>query len=144
MHITREAWSQRDPAFHDLVSEVAIAVTRLYPQSTIGQSAALRNAADQSGDEAAKTMWSSIAAAHGAANQATVLTALERILGSSAQGALINIASADPASVRSGVQAYNDALTDAAAALNMAAPAAIDVDRVIARAGLTVAAPAAP
>jgi hypothetical protein len=136
---TKVQWSQRDPAFSDLVAEAAIAVTRLYPQSTIGQSAALRNAAEQSGDEASKSLWSGIANAQAQATQGTVLTALERILGSSAQGALVSIASGDAGQIRAGVAAYNTALTDAATALGVGAPTAIDADRVVARSGLATA-----
>jgi len=129
-------FSQRDAGFIGLIEEAAIAVTRLFPGSTISASATLRSSANESSNEAARTLWGGIAAAQGTANEATVMTALERIMGSSAQSSLVNLASGDAAQVRAGVTGYNQALTDAATALGMAAPPSIDVTRVLTRAGL--------
>jgi len=134
--VVRESFNQRDPAFHDLVQEIAIAITLLYPTATISASMSLRNAASQSGNEAAKTLWSAIAATQHQAQQGVIMTALERIVGSSATGSLVNIASGDAAQVRQGVATYNQQMAGVATIIGMAVPPVVDEAAVLARAGL--------
>jgi len=131
------AWDQKSPAFADLIAEAAIAMTTLHPSSTLGRSPSLHNAATQSGDEAAKSLWTAISQEQGAVSQALTLSALGRLRGSSGQAALLQVASSDVADIKAGVTAYNTALTATATALGMTAPTAISADRVIERAGLT-------
>lgn len=115
-------FSQKDNAHANLTSELAIIATRYYANSTIGQAAALINAAQNSGDEAARTTWTAINNARRTAGGAQVQRTVARIRGASAAGAVATLADPDVDTAAGGIGLYNAAVAAHAAALHIANP----------------------
>jgi hypothetical protein len=133
------AFSQKDASFSDLVGELAVIGTTYYAGSTIAGSASLRNAANQMGDEVAKSNWAALAGARTRVSGSDMIAAVGAIKGASSTAAINKILSRDEAVIRSGVSDYNTTLTALARAVGMPAAVLVDADFVVA-----TRAPAAP
>jgi len=129
---TQSPFSQKDPAFADLIGELAVVGTQYYAASTIAGSASLKNAAGQLADESSRAMWTALGAERRRMVPAKVMRVVRKLKGASAAAAVDKMLDADPGIAEEGVDEYNDLLANLSARLNVSAPRTINAAEFIA------------
>lgn len=119
-------FSQKDPAFADLVGELAVVATQYYSQSTIAGSASLKNAAAQMADENARNVWTALGAERRRMAPEKILKVARLIKGSASAGAVDNMLATDPDVISRGVSEYNDVTDRLAGSFGMASSKKVD------------------
>jgi hypothetical protein len=100
-------FSQRDPSFFDLISELAIIATKFYANSTIAQSPTLQNVAVQSTFEHLKSIWANAAIIRQDISSSDLTSIIGLIRGTSQSPFISNILSEDVEKSNSGRATYN-------------------------------------
>lgn len=114
------AFNQKDEQWFQLAAELAVVSQKYYPGHTISASPALKTLAGQCVDASIDTQWARLYAERKSAAVDQVLSALRIIQGASAAKAVADITAAEEDTVKSGIAAFNTALTSDLAALQTA------------------------
>jgi len=139
MGLKKRDFSQKDPAFSALVGELGIVATKYYENTTIGKSAALDSAANQSGEDLPRQVWSALGRQKSQMSAQTVTKAYSRIRGASGLSSLSGLASDAEAEVRSSVTEYNEANRRLAVVADVKNWVEVREDEVVSNMGTTSA-----
>lgn len=134
--INKITFNQKDEAFAALIGELAIVATRYYSGTTIAGSASLQNAAQQMGDDVARTAWSARGNQKGSLSAADQAKGFARIKGSTATATVTGLLEKDAAKVRQAVLEYNALVDRHAASLSVSSAGHIDAESILANAAL--------
>lgn len=133
-NVEKVAFNQKEETFSGLIGELAVVATHYYSGTTIAGSASLQNAAQQMGDDVARTAWAARGNQKGALSAADQARGFARIKGAASASAVAGLLERDNDRVRAAVTEYNANVDKHALALGLATPGHIDADTVIANA----------
>jgi len=127
-------FSQKNSSFSALVGELAIVATKYYAGTTIAGSAALQNAAQQLGEDSARTIWSALGRQKSSLSAQQIVRAYARIKGASSASAVMGILSSEDQEVETAVADYNQNNSNLATQFNITATVSVDLATIKANA----------
>lgn len=132
--VTKVPFAQKDAISADIIGELGAVATKYYSNTSIGESLALENAAQQMGTDSARNMWAALNSAKRAASARTVIQAFGRIKGASAASNLVKLLSREESELSEAVTAYNDRQQAAATLAGVTLVPTIEAARILSNA----------
>jgi hypothetical protein len=132
--VTRHSFNQKDAAYASLVGELGIVATKYYEGTTISKSASLANAAQQLGEDSARTVWTALGRQKSSLSAQQITRIYARVKGASTSGTILGLLSAEDTEITTAVDGYNSANVAAAKVMDVATAATVDIETIKANA----------